>query len=404
MKIDIKVKSVMTIALLVTLNSATANTAISPDKSIGKRGQTAEASAAEAKLSFWDLPLLEKAFVDTTPAKRNDGIPVGNLVTNGGDKAKVLQLAREMAEQKHGNYDSMLIARNGKLIFESYFLRGRINLHHGQASATKGLTSIVVGRAIQMGYLTMADLDKPLVSFLKDLDPSKFVDGAEKITLHKALTMHGGLSLNDEQRKALQEPSNKTKGQALVQSLLELSAPITSATQTYNYGNYNPTMVMQVIDAVVPGSAEDFIKNELLDKMGITNYQWTNAVSGLPQAGSRARMTSRDMLKWGRLVLNKGQWQGEQLISIDYLAKATSAITQPTEDWIPNSYYYGYYFYQTDIIIGDKSYDTNFAWGGGGQYIVTIKDLGLTIVFTGHEREYNIMTQVEKVILPAFTS
>jgi len=361
-----------------------------------------EATAAEDKISFWDLPYLKEAFIDTTPEDKKDGLAVGSFEANGGNKAMVLPLAQEIANRKHGKYDSLLIARHGKLIFESYYLRGRVNLLHDQASAVKAFTSLALGRAIQMGYLTMADLDKPLVSFLKDLDATKFVEGAEKITIHKALTMHGGLGISQEQRKELEKSPSKLKGQGLVQTLLEQSAPITSESQIYKYGNFNPNLVMQVIEAVVPGTAEDFIKTQLLDKMGITNYSWRTGLSGLPEAGWRVSMTSRSMVKWGNLVVNKGKWQGEQLISTKYLAKATSGITKPTQDWMPKTYSYGYFMYQTNIAIGDKSYSASFAWGGGGQYILTVEELDLIVVITGHDREDTIFTQVSKIILPAF--
>ena len=215
--------------------------------------------------------------------------------------------------------------------------------------------------------------------------------------------MRGGLRISEEQREEFDKNPSKLKGQGQVQTLLEHSAPITVASQNYSYGNFNPTLVMQVIEAVVPGTAHDFIKNELLDKMGITNYGCRTAVSGLPEAGWRVSMTSRAMVKWGTLVINKGKWQGEQLISADYMAKATSSITKPTEDWQPETYFFGYFFYQTNITVGDKSYDVNFAWGGGGQYIITVEELDLVVVITGHDREDTIMTQVSKIILPAFT-
>ncbi|WP_106794237.1 serine hydrolase [Aquimarina sp. Aq78] len=361
-----------------------------------------EATAAEAKISFWDLPYLKEAFIDITPADRKDDLAVGELGVNGGNKDMIIKLAEEIADSMHGLYDSMLITHKGKLLFESYYRRGRVNLAGDQASAAKAYTSLALGRAIQLGYLSMADLNKPLISFLKDLDPTKFVEGAEKITLHKALTMRGGLRISEEQREEFEKNPNKLKGQGQVQTLLEHSAPITLASQNYSYGNFNPTLVMQVIEAVVPGTAQDFIKNELLDKMGITNYDWRTAVSGLPEAGWRVSMTSRDMVKWGTLVINKGKWNGEQLISAEFLANATSNLIKPTEDWQPDSYNYGYFFYQTNITVGDKNYDTTFAWGGGGQYIITVDELDLVVVITGHDREDTIFTQVSKIILPAF--
>ena len=396
-----KIKNLITITLLSFFSGFAVADA---EKSGGGNNDLApEATATEARLSFRDIPNLKEAFIDTAPTDRKDGLVMGELGVDGGDKEMIAKLVQEIADGKHGKIDSLLIAHQGKLIFESYYLRGRVNLLHDQASAAKAYTSLALGRAIQLGYLRMADLDKPLVSFLKNLDPTKFVEGVEKITLHKALTMRGGLRISKEQREEFEKSPSQLKGQGQVQALLEHSEPITLGSQSYLYGNFNPPLVMQVIDAVVPGTAKDFIKNELLDKMGITNFRWrTNDVTGLPEAGWRVSMTSRDMLKWGTLVINKGKWNGEQLISADYLAKATSKITKPTEDWQPEYFNYGYFFYQTDITVRDNSYETNIAWGGGGQYIITVEELDLIVVISGHDREDTIFTQVSKTILPAF--
>lgn len=404
MNINSTLKSLIAVALLSGLSSFAA---VSSEEN---NSPAPEATAAEAAISFWDLPLLEKAFIDTAPALRDGAFPVGELGEGGGKKAMTVKLAEEIADGKHGNYDSMLITHKGKLLFESYYMRGRINLAHGQASATKAYTSLALGRAMQMGYLTMADLDKPLISFLHDLDQAKLVEGAELITLHKALTMHGGLNVSKEKREELERnPSqfsiqqiSQLKGQGLAQTLLEHSGPITEETQVYKYGNFNPMLVMTVIDAVVPGTAKDFIKNEVLDKLDITNYSWDTHVSGLPEAGWRVKMTSRDMLKWGSLVLNKGKWNGEQLISAEYLAKATSGLVKPTQDWMPETYRSGYFWYQTPIAVGDKSYNATFAWGGGDQRVIVVEELDLTIVITGHDREEKLMAQLSKAVLPAF--
>ena len=147
-----------------------------------------KAKADETKASFKDIPYLKKAFINATPTAKKDGILVGKLGVDGGNKAMILKLAQEIANNNYDNFDSFLIVHKGKLLFESYYKKGRINLPHPQASITKAYTSLALGRAIQLGYLTIADLDKPLISFLKDLDPTKLVKGAEKITLHKALS------------------------------------------------------------------------------------------------------------------------------------------------------------------------------------------------------------------------
>ena len=177
-------------------------------------------SSDNYEVSFWDIPHLNNAFINTTPEDRKDGISVDTLAVNSNDRKAILKLSQELFDGEHGNYDALLISHKNKLVFESYYKKGRINLPHGQASAVKAYTSLVLGRAIQMGYLSMEDLNKPLISFLKDVNPKKITQGAEKITLHKALTMHGGLNIDSDTWKEIEKDTIRLKGQGLVQTLL----------------------------------------------------------------------------------------------------------------------------------------------------------------------------------------
>jgi CubicO group peptidase (beta-lactamase class C family) len=321
----------------------------------------------------------------------------------------ILKLAQEIADNKYGIYDSYLIAHKGKLLFESYYTRGRINLPHPQVSATKAYTGLLLGRAIQLGYLTMADLDKPLVGFLNDLDPTKFVEGVEKITLHHAMTMRSGIRISKEQEEEFEKNPAQLKGQGRIQAVLEHSAPITAESQHFLYQG-DAMLVMQVIDAVVPGTAEDFIKNELFGKMGITNYNWLIEVSGLPDAGTESSITSRAMVKMGTLVMNKGKWTGEQLIPEAFIAKATSRILYTGDDVDVygggkdvSAQGYGYFWWNADLKVGNKNYYSASAQGGGGQYIIVIEELDLIVVATGHNNNDNTTLQITaERILPAF--
>ncbi|XOV77565.1 MAG: serine hydrolase domain-containing protein [Aestuariibacter sp.] len=351
MTIDVKFKYILAVGFLIYYSSFSA--ALNSDTS----DLAPKATTAEIAQSFRDIPYLENALIDGTPADKKDALAVGKLGVDGGNKQMILKLAQEIADGKHGNFDSLLIAHKGKLLFESYYLRGRIDLPHPQASATKVYTSLALGRAIQLGYLTMEDLDKPLVSFLPDLEPADLVEGAEKITLHKAMTMRSGIRISREQRDEFENNPAQLKGQGQVQVYLEHSAPITDDSQIFEY-KFDPMLVMQVIEAVVPGTAEDFIKNELLDKLGITNYRWRIDVSGLPKAGSRSSMTSRAMIKLGTLAMNKGKWNGEQLIPETFIAKAINRIVHHSDDenfsakGDVTNIGYGYFWWQADLTRG----------------------------------------------------
>ncbi|MEQ3514341.1 serine hydrolase [Pseudoalteromonas sp. BZB3] len=390
-------KSNLSITLIVSMSILSSN-AISDE--LNKNIPLA--SKAEQTMSFWDLPYLNNAYISTKPEDRGDGLVVGDLSKVTKNKSAILQLSKDIQSGKYGLYDSLLISHKGRLIYESYYRRSRVDLPTGQASATKALTSLIVGIAIQKGHLTLDDLHKPLMSFFSDLDSSKFVSGVEKITLHKALTMRGGIKIDQETIKEIEKQPDNLKGKKHIQAIFENSKAITETSQAYAYGNLNDVLVMQVIDAVVPGGAEQFIKTELLDKLGIKNYQWRESISGLPTGGYGAKFTSRDMLKWGSLLLNDGQWQGKQLVSKAYLDKATSAIVDPLDTWIPETFMYGYFIYQTDISIDDKQFKANFAWGGGGQYVISVKDLDLVVVIKGHDREDRILDAALNTVLPAF--
>lgn len=361
-----------------------------------------------AKLSFsfeQTLPDLDPAFIDTRPTNVNDGIAVGDLSKSGANKKLILELANQIKDGDHGSYDSLLIAHKNQLVFESYYRKGRQNLPHFQASVTKSHTSLAVGRAIQMGYLSIADLDKPVHKLLGIKATEDLSDGVEFVTLNKVMSMRSGIRVVDDRRRIIMTGNSKKdgkKGANISDQFLRHSESITPDTQTFLYQDSDPTITMQVLDKVVPGGAQDFIKNEFLSKMGIQVYGWRNSVNGVPYADSGSAITSRDMLKLGMLVANKGIWKGEQIISAEFLEKATSALAKPSEDWIPDTYNYGYFWYQTDIKVGENSYDVKFAWGAGGNRIIVVAELDLVAVISGHDREDKIMPQVAQKILPAF--
>lgn len=373
----------------------------------------------EIEKRFMDIPELDSPYIDTSPVDLGDGIAVGQFshkathaITDEGDEgnksieeAAIITLAKELAAGDHGKYDSLLIAKGGTLVFESYYKRGRVDLPHPQSSATKSYTSLALGRAIQMGYLSMDDLDKPVISFLNDIDSTKLVKGAETITLHHALTMTTGIHISEEGWDAMATNLKRVKGQGEIQAILEDSAPVTEQTQVFKYGT-GPQFAMQVIEAVVPGSAEAFIRTELLGKLGITNYDWRLAPSGLPESGWKVSVTARDMLKVGLLIDNNGKWKGEQLLPEAYLQRATSRQILTGDDDIygggelVSNQGYGYFFWGTDLSLKGKKHHAFSAQGGGGMYILLVPDFDLVVVVTAHEREDVTQQLIAERILP----
>jgi CubicO group peptidase (beta-lactamase class C family) len=350
----------------------------------------------------WQLPYLKEPFFNTQPQDLGDGIKVGKLGEDGGDVEALLHFARSLAKEsddpKTGKTDSFLIAYKGKLLFESYFRRGRVNYPHYQMSITKSYTALAIGRAIQLGHLSMEDLQKPVIRFLKDLDVGKLVDGADKITLHEAMNMCSGVRLPKANAAELMKEPGQLRGQGQIQSYLANSEPIPPAPREFKYQGADTAMTMQVLEAVVPGTAKDFIQKELFGKLGISSYNWQADLSGLPKGAAGSSVRSRDMLKVGILVMGNGKWKGEQLLPLEFVKIATSPINQRTDKVA-----YGYFWWVEPFEVGGKTYHSIQGRGAGGQFLFLFPELDLIAVVTSHNKGMGtLLRKLPQKIIPAF--
>lgn len=97
----------------------------------GPAPEVTDLNAEDVSYAFEkNIPDLAKVYLSSTPEDRADGIPVGVLGVGGGDKEPILKFANEIAAGQHGEVDSPLLFYRGKLLFESYDRRGRINYPH----------------------------------------------------------------------------------------------------------------------------------------------------------------------------------------------------------------------------------------------------------------------------------
>jgi CubicO group peptidase (beta-lactamase class C family) len=346
------------------------------------------------------LPDLKEPFIDPSPADKQDGLPVGELGKDGGDRAKVMafvdSIIKDSGSPKIGQTDSFLVTHKGKLIFESYYRRGRLNYPHYQMSITKSYAALAIGRAIQLGYLSMEDLHKPVVSFLKELDLSKLAEGADTITLHQAMHMNSGIRLD-------QKAINSAKGMSLVgqgqiQAYLQNSAAIGAYPRLFKYQGADPCLTMQVLQAVVPMGAEAFIRDELLKPLGISQYYWQNDTSGYPKSAAGCSFRSRDMMKFGLLVQAKGKWKGVGFIPEAFIDVAVNPVVKAY-----GKSHYGYFWWVEDIDHDGKSYRVRQGRGAGGQFIYMVNDLDLIVVVTAHNKGMgDMLHRLAEKVLPAF--
>ena len=344
------------------------------------------------------LPYLKKPIVDTEPDDLNDGIDVSSLVRSGGDEAAIAKLTKDISSGTYGNIDSILIASNGKLVLESYYHRGRPDLPHYQMSITKSVTALALGRAMQLGYIK--DLNAPVLDYLKEVKLFHSLPGVSEVTIAECLNMHSGLrGLDEESKLDLSGFAPFMKGQRQAEMILNSARRVKGQ---YKYQGSDPLLVMQVVEAVVPGTAEDFIKKEVLGRLGISEYAWQPELSGLPKAAAGSSLRSRDMLKLGLLVANGGKWNDEQLWSAEFIRKAVSPIYTNKV-----GHTYGYFWWGSEMELSGKKHRCISARGAGGQFIFILPTLDLIVVVTSHNKEKAMRCPfdlLKGVVLPAFTS
>ncbi len=319
------------------------------------------------------LPYLKEAYVSTSPVDLDDGISVGELSMPGAREA----VAKLVAADKRGDYanlDSLLLWRDGKLIFEYYNRRGSVNGPHYAMSVTKTMTSVVLARAIELGHLKMEDLDKPVIDFMPEIDRSTIQPGVDTITIRDALMMKSGLRFKD--KSVVLSLGTKFKRQAYFQKLFETTAPVTPESKQYKYTGSDPSMVMMIIDIRVGGRVQEFIRKEVMEPVGAI-YNWPDQPCGIPKCGAGGNFTSRTLLKIGVALSQGGKWNGTQLLSSKYIEKVTDTTKGDG---------YFYYFHNRNKLDKNGKIDFISGIGAGGQYMSFFPDLNIVMVATAHNK------------------
>ncbi|MEI6732245.1 MAG: hypothetical protein WCK90_06230, partial [archaeon] len=210
-----------------------------------------------------------------------------------------------------------------------------------------------------------------------------------------ALYMKSGLRWGDANGDKMESTlSAEYQKQKFFQQLFERTTPITPQSKEYKYAGTDPSLIMMILDIKTGGKARDFIKTELAGKFGVT-YSWEDQKCGIPKCGAGANFTSRGLVKIGTAILQGGKYEGEQLLSADYVKEIMAA---------DKGKGYFYYFHNESKISPNKKIDFISGIGAGGQYMSIFPDLNLVVVATAHnKKEINLpLDAILEHLIPLF--
>jgi CubicO group peptidase (beta-lactamase class C family) len=352
----------------------------------------------------------------SVPADIGDGWEVANLADEGFDTALIENMMGRVVTEQYPGIDSVTIVRNNKLLlywaanreltqFDAW-INNRDTEKHILHSTSKSFTSALVGIAIDQGFI--ASTDVPFFSLFdypsyRNWDPRK-----DDMTLGDALTMRLGLEW-DEWTYPYTSPNNdlvalNTYQTDWAKALLDLPMVEDPGT-SFTYNTAATNAIGQAVENATGMPLADFANANLFYPMQITDAEWARSPTGLPIGGSGLYLRPRDLAKFGQLYLGNGAWQGQQLISADWIAN-TVVPRVDISSWATYSNAYGYQWWLGELPYNYQPVETWVTSGYGGQYLFVVPSLDLVVAFTGHNYEFapgvvNLYTMMSEFIMAA---
>ncbi|MEQ9307858.1 MAG: serine hydrolase [Balneolaceae bacterium] len=289
---------------------------------------------------------------------------LGNAQTHPSDSSgltKIFEQAEEISSLR-----SLIIQQNDHLIGESYFNGRTPNRPFNIKSASKSIIGLLVGIAVEEGFIPT--IEEPISTYFPDYFDENPDSKKEQITIRNLLTMQAGLASTSSGNYGAWVLSNNWIKYALDQDFVtEIDGRMVYSTGTSH--------LLSVIIARASGmNTKAFAEKYLFDPLNIVVGGWDRDPQGNYMGGNNLALKPTDMLKIGQMLIDDGKFDGQQIISHDWIINSFKTYTYSNY----NPYGYGYHWWNTKT--GD--YTTFFAWGHGGQYIMMVPELDAVVIMT----------------------
>ena len=349
-------------------------------------GVLASAGCIDLEKTRW-----ERSSKGCPPGMTAEPWPIASPADAGLDGRALDALADRIEAGALPGLHSLLVVREGRLVFERYFRGwdaswgrplGTVDFGpdtlHDLRSVTKSVVGALVGIARGDGLLP--DLDRPLVELLPE-DLVSAPEAVAKIGLRHALTMSAGLDW-DELRFPYWDPRNDEIAMWRSDDPVGfvLSRPIVAepgARFAYNGGL--PTLLAAVVEHVTGTRIDRFAAERLFCPLGTSKFEWMQHGSGLHVAASGLRLRPRDMARFGWMMLDGGRWHGREILPAEYVH---ASLTAQLETESPLAPAYGYQWWIARETMRDGVIEIPAANGNGGQRIYLLRDARLVVVVT----------------------
>jgi CubicO group peptidase (beta-lactamase class C family) len=289
----------------------------------------------------------------------------------------------ETADQKVKSMHSFMLVRHGHVVAEAWWKPESAEKPHILWSLSKSFTSTAVGLAVAEGKLS---IDEPVLKFFPDDAPPTPSRHLKAMRVRDLLTMTTGhqdeVKLND-----------KTPW---VQAFLAHPVPHKPGTH-FRYNTPGTYMLSAIVQKVTGKTVVEYLTPRLFEPLGIEKPKWDTSPQGISIGGYGLFIRTADIAKFGQLYLQKGQWQGKQLLPAAWIEQVTSKQvsngSDPSRDWDQG---YGFQFWRCrhGAYRGD---------GKDGQFCIVLPEQDAVVAITANTRDMQAeLNIVWDKLLPAF--
>src|SRR5438552_2333947 len=291
------------------------------------------------------------------------------------------------AAEKINTLHSFMLVRHGHVIAEAWWKPEAPNKQHVLHSLSKSFNSTAVGLAIADGKLS---LDDPVLKFFPADAPADVSDNLKAMKVRDLLTMTCG---HDTEPKSL-------GGAPSVKQFL--AHPVLHKPGThFQYNTMGSYTLSAIVTKVTGQTTLEFLKPRLFEPLGIEHPEWASSPEGNSLGGYGLKLCTEDIAKFGQLYLQKGKWNGKQLLAEKWVEQATSKqVPNDGEshsklgiDWVQG---YGFQFWRCthNAFRGD---------GANGQLCIMIPDKDAVIAITADTGNFQgEMNAIWDKLYPAF--
>jgi CubicO group peptidase (beta-lactamase class C family) len=320
------------------------------------------------------------------------------------DPTALDELDRELAGGKHGYVDSMLVIRNGRVVYEKFHrndyvrlfegkdpTRGPYNYYdpdwhpyyrggslHTMQSVSKSVTSALIGIAIRDGRIPGVGVEA--LPYFDGYRTRSSDPRWRKLTLRDLLTMTSGIEW-DESTVDYTDPRNSCARMEASENWVQfvLDRPMAEEPgKTFVYNSGVTELLGEILRKATGKDPDDYAAEHLFAPLGIERWYWKKTPTGLSDTEGGLYLEARDLAKIGYLYLHDGVWEGKRILPEGWVRDSTTGHVDASGS---SERRYGYQWWL--LPYGDGSRWASAGLGYGGQFLFVVPEQDLVAVFTG---------------------